>query len=641
MKFSWNKLGIKLAAISTLFLIVACIAIGITLSKSWDMEGTGAAINALGSERMRTYRISYLLAEQYQGVSADRLNQEVAEFEHVLKLIIQGDPERPMYLPNSKVIKDGMVEVQQDWETRIQPLIKRVRDAESEAQKKLLFAEYRSEIEPFVGKIDMLVSAVEHNSVLSLSVLRTLQTALLILALVGTLVMIGLLYLVVVRPIHTLRNGMLHMEGGNFSVRLPIESEDELGDLTMGFNNMADHLQQIYDTLEQRVREKTQILEEHRDELKTLYEVTGLLGKARNTEEMCREFLQQLMKKYGAAGGVVRLVDRIAGEMHMFVNEGLPLELVNSEQCKHMGECFCGEAVEQNNVAIRFVGTENTPGVVYNCHKAGYNTVLTLPVLLQGQSIGLCTLFFLEKHVLSLSERKLLETLVQHLGIAIESLRMVVAEKELAISAERNLLAQELHDSIAQSLAFLNLQVQMMSSSLEQNDMQGVQADLARIRAGVQESYDDVRELLVHFRTRVSHSDLETELARSISKLEAQSGISTSFVQSGTALPLHIEQQAQVLYIVQEALSNVRKHARATTVEIKVHRGDEYLFTIRDNGCGLDAAAIDHGRRGGIGMSIMRERAESIGSTLEIYSTPGNGTEIRLRVPVAPERVNA
>ena len=80
----------------------------------------------------------------------------------------------------------------------------------------------------------------------------------------------------------------------------------------MGFNSMAGHLQQLYDTLGQRVRDKTQILQAHRDELKTLYEITALLGQAQNSEDMCREFLHQLMIRYGAAAGTVRLVDRVA-----------------------------------------------------------------------------------------------------------------------------------------------------------------------------------------------------------------------------------------------------------------------------------------------------------------------------------------
>ena len=633
MDIASYKLGSKLAAISAMFMVVAYLAIGLTVLESWNLEGAGAAINALGSERMRSYRMAYLLADSAAPHGEQALRAEMGKFEDLLRLIRRGDPQRPLYLPKSETVYAQMENIEHDWMQRLRPLIERIL-AEHDPQRQMqLRSQFRDEIEPFVARIDTLVYILEQHGDNNLSTLRSLQVGLLALALLGTLVLVGLMYLVVVRPIRALRDGMQRMQGEDFSVRMPVHSRDELGELADGFNSMAGHLQQLYDTLEQRVRDKTRTLEEHRDELKTLYEVTALFSRAQSPEEMCREFLAQLMAKYGAIGGTVRLVDRMERQIHLFVQEGLPSEFVAAEQCLHMGECYCGELAAQHTGHLQFVDFAQTQDADLKCRKAGYGGVLVLPILLQGRSVGLCNLFFREPRELQQHESQLLETLAQHLGIAIESLRMIAAEKELAISAERNLLAQELHDSIAQSLAFLNLQVQMLESALENNDMEEAQADLARIRAGVQESYEDVRELLVHFRTRVSQSDLETELARTLYKFEMQSGIKAAFVQSGTALPLPIEQQAQVLYIVQEALSNVRKHAQATAVEVEMQRGDEYVFSIRDNGCGLDAALIDNGRHGGIGMTIMRERAQRIGSTLEIRSDADKGTEVTLRVP--------
>lgn len=635
-----HKLGAKLAAISGMFMVVAYLAIGLTVLESWNLEGAGAAINELGSERMRSYRIAYLLVDVSSAQNEEALRTEMRRFEDTLRLIGRGDPARPLYLPKSEAVYAQMRDIESDWMLSLRPLAERILATTDPAKKMELRSKFGQQIPPFVAKIDSLVHILERHGDNNLSTLRSLQVGLLVLALLGTLVLIGLMYLVVVRPIHELRDGMLRMQGEDFSVRMPVKSADELGELALGFNSMAGHLQKLYDTLEQRVRRKTQTLEEHRDELKTLYEVTALFTRAQNPEEMCREFLTQLVAKYNAVGGTVRLVDRMERQIHLFVHQGLPPEFVADEQCLHMGQCFCGELAAQHTGRVHFVDFANAKGEEYPCRKSGYGAVLVMPILLQGRSVGLCNLFFREAHVLQPHESRLLETLTQHLGIAIESLRMIAAEKELAISAERNLLAQELHDSIAQSLAFLNLQVQMMESALEQNDMLEVRADLARIRAGVQESYDDVRELLVHFRTRVSHTDIETELARILYKFETQSGIKTSFVQTGTAMPLPIEQQAQVLYIVQEALSNVRKHALASTVEVEMQRGAEYVFTIRDNGIGLDAAVIDNGRHGGIGMTIMRERAERIGSKLEIRSEKEHGAVVTLRVPGIKEMTN-
>lgn len=635
---SSTSLSAKLATISTAFLIVACLAIGLTLIESWNLEGGAAGINALGSERMRSYRIAYLLAGPPRPGQVEEVRAELDKFVSVLRLIRQGDASRPLHLPKSESVHLRLQQVEADWNLRIRPLVERILAAPDQPGREQLLRGLQAEIEPFVASIDALVLILERHSDNNLSSLRTLQVGLLVLALLGTFVLLGLMYLVVVRPIHTLRDGMLRMQREDFGVRLPPGSRDELGELSTGFNNMAEHLQQLYATLELRVDEKTRKLAAHRDELKMLYEVTALFGRSQNAEEMCREFLRQLMQKYGATGGMVRLVDRMERQILLLVQEGLTLDFAAHEQCRQLGECFCGAVATQNANTVYMIRADDPRAVDYGCRKAGFGTVLALPILLHGRSLGLCNLFFRENVILEASERKLLETLSQHLGIAIESLRMIEAERELAISAERNLMAQELHDSIAQSLSFLNLQTQLLGGALDEGNLPDARSNLERIRSGVQESYDDVRELLVNFRTRVTHSDLETELAKLIYRFETQSCIKASFSQTGTALPLPMEYQAQVLYIVQEALSNVRKHAQASAVEVEMRRGDLYWFIICDNGCGLDEAAIDNGRHGGIGMSIMRERAQRIGGRIDIHSTRGQGTQVVLQVPLAGNR---
>ena len=126
------------------------------------------------------------------------------------------------------------------------------------------------------------------------------------------------------------------------------------------------------------------------------------------------------------------------------------------------------------------------------------------------QTLGIYNLYFTDMRPLSDSDQLLLETLGQQLGIAIENQRLQASGRELAVSEERNLLARELHDSIAQGLAFMNLQVQMLEDALNRNEPREARDTLAMLRQGVQESYDDVRELLVHFRTRVEKS-LQTQ----------------------------------------------------------------------------------------------------------------------------------
>jgi two-component system, NarL family, nitrate/nitrite sensor histidine kinase NarX len=247
------------------------------------------------------------------------------------------------------------------------------------------------------------------------------------------------------------------------------------------------------------------------------------------------------------------------------------------------------------------------------------------------RTMGELNLFYNAEVAPSQAERSLLEALVAHLSAAMENLRLDSLAKEAAVSQERVLLARELHDSIAQSLAFLKIQVQLMRDALASGNAQRVQSVLAEIDTGVRESYGDVRELLLHFRTRANGEHIEPALQTTLRKFEHHSGIKASLQMHGQGLPLTPDLQIQVLHILQEALSNVRKHARASQVWLDVQQQPRWRFEVRDDGIGFDAD--DPGRsETHVGLRIMAERAERIGATLELISTPGHGSSVVLEL---------
>jgi two-component system nitrate/nitrite sensor histidine kinase NarX len=202
------------------------------------------------------------------------------------------------------------------------------------------------------------------------------------------------------------------------------------------------------------------------------------------------------------------------------------------------------------------------------------------------------------------------------------------------VGEERALLARELHDSIAQSLAFLKIQAQLLRSAVQKQQPEKVQSTLDELDTGLKESISDVRELLVHFRTRTNTGDIEAALQETLQKFQHQTGLPTRLHLDGEGLPLPADVQVQVLHVVQEALSNVRKHAGASHVSLDVHKGEQWRFVVRDNGSGFDTAQ----QRGEthVGTKIMRERADRIGATVQIESRSGQGTSVTLTLPRNP-----
>ena len=143
-----------------------------------------------------------------------------------------------------------------------------------------------------------------------------------------------------------------------------------------------------------------------------------------------------------------------------------------------------------------------------------------------------------------------------------------------------------------------------------------------------------MRELPAHSATRANAEDMETALKRKLRKFELRSAMPTALQMEGQGMPLDSDLQVKVLHIVQEALSNVRKHAAATQVWLDVQQAPRWRFEIRDNGTGFSNADDAHNDNH-VGLRIMRERAERIGASLDIHSVPGRGSSVILTLPPA------
>jgi two-component system, NarL family, nitrate/nitrite sensor histidine kinase NarX len=320
--------------------------------------------------------------------------------------------------------------------------------------------------------------------------------------------------------------------------------------------------------------------------------------------------------------------------VHLYLHEQLAPAFAAEEACLAPGECLCGATAGSGESVVRLFKSGEAAAGEYGCHRAGYGTVSVFAIEFKNQVLGVFNLYFRQPREFDAAERRMMESLCQHLGVAIENQRLVEREREMAVSEERNLLAQELHDSIAQSLAFLNLQAQMVDEALARDDRAEAGDGMARIREGIQECYDDVRELLVHFRTRFGQSDLETALRTLLGRFASDTGIETEFRLDGSGMPLSPETQIHALHVVQECLSNVRKHAAARTVSVELERGPVYRFRVRDDGSGFVTGVS---RDGHVGLAIMRERAQRIGGRIEIDSSPGGGTCVTLTLPVVTQ----
>lgn len=623
-----KRLTFRILLMTAIGLLLTLAAIAYTLLLSWQLEGGGAAINEAGSLRMRSYRLVQVIEHPSPSFSATR---ELAEFDRVLMDLQQGDPRRPLFLPQTEPIRAQMRQVQEAWQVQMRHELEAMMRMSEGSTKQEALALYLKKLPSFVDSINSLVSLVEVELAEKTTWLRLCQTALIFMSLAASVALLYLLYLWIVGPVTRMRAGIAKMSQDELDVRLPIESEDEFGVLAQAFNHMADHVQSVHRTLEDRVSEKTAKLQSQNHEMSTLYEIAGFLAGPHAIEELCRGFLHRIMQRMHADGGTVRILDKHSDNMHITVHEGVPDHMIEQEHCIKKDDCLCGAVTQQGIILVRDFRMLDQQRR-YRCAEEGYVSLAVFQILAREQVLGTFSLHFVKERIVSSEERRLLETLGKNLGTAIENQRLIAKEKEFAVSQERNLLAQGLHDSIAQGLNFLNLQVQMLDDALARGDL-GEIADISPLlKAGVQESYEDVRELLLNFRTRLQDSNLESEMRNVVAKFQRQTGVHASIDFHGTGAPLAPEQQLQVLFILQEALSNVRKHAQASQVQVLVENERDFSLRVADDGSGFTMEDAQNKGESHVGLRIMQERAQRLSAQFDIQSQRGQGTTILLRL---------
>ena len=630
-----HRLSTKIVALLMGFLALALAVICFTLFLSWQLEGSAAAINETGRLRAQSYRLSIVLSQPAGGDSAAAARQ-VALIDAMLAQLRQGDPGRPLQLPPAAAIHDQFNQLSGQWHDALRPAALGLLQLRGDVYAQAL-GSFQAQTHAFVGQADALVRSIERDGERRTMWLHGSQLALLALALVGTASVIYLMFSLIVKPITRLHEGIYRMKEIDFSFRLKVDSVDEFGELAKGFNQMADRLETVYANLEHRVTVKTAALEKQNRELAMLYDASAFLQHPLALAPLCQGLLQRICTYFEADGGSVRMLDAKRDNLHMVVHQGMSPELVKREHCIKVGDCLCGDAVLRKVTVIHDLRKLDEAHQLA-CHREGFATISVFHIYAHRQHLGFFNLHFRQPKTFDAREQSLLENLGQLLGTAIENMRLGAREREMAVSEERNLVAQGLHDSIAQGLNFLNLQVQMLDQSVKEGKIDEVTGMVPLLRAGVQESYEDVRELLHNFRSRVVEGDLLGALETTVDKFRRQSGIGAELIADVDGAPFPREQQLQLLFIVQEALSNVRKHADASHVLVRLEDRDDFTLSIEDDGAGFDPAQLEGKGDTHLGIDIMRERAQRIEATLDVDSSPGDGTRITLVLPHALRR---
>lgn len=273
------------------------------------------------------------------------------------------------------------------------------------------------------------------------------------------------------------------------------------------------------------------------------------------------------------------------------------------------------------------------PGRVWNLEPSSQYVRMALPLKIGAHLYGVIDVSCNQPKTFDEIDLYTAQTLADQLAIALDNARLYLELRDLAVIEERNRIAREIHDTLAQGFAGISMNVEIAKQALGEKDLLEVDRILERTRSLARENLSQARRSVQSLRPQVEDlEELEIILQQEMELFSQDMNIPYRFSIDGEVYPLPAETRMGVLRICQEALNNVKKHAKAKEVQLSLYYfSDGVRIILQDNGIGFDGIQVSN--TSGFGLICMQERARLMGAVLNFHSEKGQGTEISLFVP--------
>ncbi|MEW5559742.1 nitrate/nitrite two-component system sensor histidine kinase NarX [Enterobacter asburiae] len=566
----------QLALIVLLSTAIGVTGMAISARLVHGVQGSAHAINKAGSLRMQSYRLlAAIPLHDADQKLFDEMNRTVTSPELIESARRDGQQHQ-------------LVALQRYWQAELAPSMKRASSQQQVA----------GEVASFVNRIDMLVTAFDHTTekrIQHVVWVHRMMALCMALLLIFTIVWLRARLL---HPWEQLLRMARAVSQRDFTQRARISGRNEMATLGMALNNMSKELAESYAVLEQRVQEKTANLEHKNEILAFLWQANRRLHSQAPLCERISPVLNGLQGLTLLRDIEVRVYDMEDEENHQEFS-------CHSEiDCDDKGCYLCPRNLPSlpgggMTLKWRLTDTHNQYGIL----------LATLPA---------------GRH-LSHDQQQLVDTLVEQLTATLALDRQQERQHQLIVMEERATIARELHDSIAQSLSCMKMQVsclQMQGDELPDESRQL----LSQIRNELNTSWAQLRELLTTFRLQLTEPGLRPALEASCEEYSARFGfpVQLDYQLPPRFVPSH--QAIHALQIAREALSNALKHAEATAVTVSVAQHDNQVrLVVADNGRGVPDQAE---RQNHYGLIIMRDRAQSLHGDCQVRRRESGGTEV-------------
>ena len=378
-------------------------------------------------------------------------------------------------------------------------------------------------------------------------------------------------------------------------------------------------------------------LRKRNHELSILNSIAQALNRSLDLDEALNNALAQVADLLELHTGWVWLLKEAGDQPYLAAAQNLPPGLIRRPQLME-GSCYCLDTYQAGDLEgaanVNVVTCSRLKKLVHDSNGLRYHA--SIPLYAHGKKLGVMNVASTDWRELSPEDLRLLYTIGDLLSIAIERARLFNKSVESGAIEERNRLAREIHDTLAQGLAGIALQLETADVLLEsgqepQKISNAIQQALQLARANLEEARRSVLDLRAAPREGRTLAQALKALAHDAG---AKGGLEIDFELSGGEHPLPVRIEAGLYRIAQEALANVVQHAGAQRAALSLATlPDQVTLVIADNGHGFDPERTMPDRFGLIGLN---ERVKLLGGTLQLNSSPGSGTRIEINLPLHP-----
>lgn len=500
-----NSLFTQISAVLIAITAVTFIGLFSFLQVTQDSTGKGSAINISGSLRMQSYVLALTAARSARLPEAQRAEEiggALKEFER--RLSSQGLTDAIPNDPKDELRKTYDA-ISGSYSSTIKPLAKEV--IQSPETELTLFLDT---IPSFVSKIDQFVLDLEKDLEIKTRQIRIGLSLLMLFALLLFIFVRVYLRRILFDPLEELSNLSSSIRSGDFSRRSSYRKDNEIGNLSDSMNFMIEDLSRLYTNLEEEVKEKTADLNLQKDAIQLLYDLKNILFTAQLDREHLDKALMLITKRLDACSAALGL--RSAGSDTLrFIAEAnqMPFPPVQSFDIK------LNEVLKKEYSILHFSRDEQK------------YTLACIPADINTTQLTLLILFKEGAHVRV--DREFIKNLGQEFAQAIDNSQKSVESRRLALFEERSTIARELHDSIAQSLAFSRIQIARLSTELHKGTVSPeVESILDELKLGVQTAYQQLRSVLTTFRLKPKSSDLKQNILSILDEFKERDGFNYS-----------------------------------------------------------------------------------------------------------------